>query len=298
MPARTAIFLVLTILFWASAFPGIRAAVRWYAPDHLGFFRFLIASAVLAALCVWRPPPRPRRRDVPGLLVLGAVGIAVYNLTLNAGSMIVPSGTAGLLVNTAPIWTAVMAAVTLRERPRWNVWAGLAVAFCGAAVIALQRGGPVGLNRGAGLVLVASLCHAVYITLQKRYVATYGALGITCYAVWAGTAFLALVGAEGLPAAIAAAPPRATAIVVYLGVVPAALAYAFWAHVLARFPASRAVGFLFFVPVGAFLIGWATLGEVPTRWTAAGAVLVLAGVALVHRRGALTSGEPPASIPA
>ncbi len=285
MPPGTLLALVLTITFWASAFPGIRAALRWYTPSQLGFFRFLIASAVLGLAWQCRRPPLPKKADALGFLILGGIGIAAYNLTLNTGSLTVPAGTAGLLVNTAPIWTAAFAVMTLKERPPIGVWAGLLTSFCGAGLIAFRHGGTVGVNHGAALILIASLCHATYITLQKRYVSTYGAIGVTCYAVWIGTVFLAL-GSGGLIQAIHAAPWTATALILYLGVIPAALAYLCWAYVLARFPASRAVGFLFFVPVGAFIISWLWLGEKPTPSVLAGGALVLAGVALVNRRPA------------
>jgi drug/metabolite transporter (DMT)-like permease len=286
MPIPTVLPLLCTLVLWAAAFPAIRAALASFTPGQLGFLRFSIASLTLAAVWLRRRPPLPKRNDLLGLLALGAVGIGGYNLALNTGSLTVPSGTAGLLVNTAPIWTAAAASAFLGERADWHVWAGLAVAFSGAALIALRHGGGVEINHGAALVLVASLCHATYITLQKKYVSTYGAFGVTCYAVWVGAATLAPF-AGGAAGALGAAGLRGALILLFLGVGPAAVAYLMWARVLSRLDASHAVGFLFFVPVGAFVIGWLWLGEVPTARTVVGGVLVLAGVALVNLRRAV-----------
>ena len=76
-----------------------------------------------------------------------------------------------------------------------------------------------------------------------------------------------------------------TLAVVYLGVFPAALGYVTWAFVLSRFPAGRAASFLYGVPVMAFLVGWAWLGEAPTGIDIIGGLLALSGVAVVNLLG-------------
>lgn len=45
---RIPILLGLTIIFWASAFAGIRAGLEFYSPGHVALVRMLVASAVLA----------------------------------------------------------------------------------------------------------------------------------------------------------------------------------------------------------------------------------------------------------
>lgn len=127
--------------------------------------------------------------------------------------------------------------------------------------------------------------------IQKRMLARYRPVEITTYAIWAGTLLL-LPFSPGLPAAIRSAPLPDTLAVVYLGVGPAALAYATWAVVLSRLPASRASSILFVVPVVAFLIGWAWLGEVPTWLAVAGGALAMGGVATVNTLGR-SRPEPP-----
>ena len=111
---------------------------------------------------------------------------------------------------------------------------------------------------------------------------------------------LLLPFAGGLPQAVRAAPLSATLAVIYLGAVPAALAYVTWAAVLSRLPAGRAASVLYAVPVMAFLVGWVWLKEVPTPLDVAGGALALAGVVVVNTLGRapwiLTA--PPAPAPA
>ena len=275
---------LVTVLFWGSAFAGIRAGLHSYTPTHLALLRFLSASAVLGVFACATRIRLPALRDVPLIFLLGLLGFAFYNVALNIGEQSIPSGPAAVLVQTLPIWTALAAILFLGERLRLWGWVGIAVSFTGALVIGLGKGSGLGLNWGAGLILLASISASAYNIIQKRMLTRYRPVEITTWAIWAGTLML-LPFAGGLIGQVGAAPVADTLAVVYLGAGPAALAYATWAVVLSRMPASRASSFLFAVPVVAFLVGWVWLGEAPTLIDIAGGLLAMSGVALVNTLG-------------
>jgi drug/metabolite transporter (DMT)-like permease len=275
---------VITIVFWGSAFAGIRAGLHSYSPVHLALLRFLSASAALGVIAVFRGIRLPALRDVPLIGLLGLLGFSFYNIALNTGEMTIAAGPAALLIQTLPIWTALAAIIFLRERLRPMGWAGIAVSFAGAVLIALGKGSGFAIGWGAGLILLASISASAYNILQKSMLSRYGPLELTTHAIWAGTILL-LPFSAGLVGQVRAAPIGDTLAVVYLGVGPAALAYVTWAVVLSRLPASRASSMLFIVPVVAFLVGWAWLGETPTLIDVAGGVLAMGGVALVNTLG-------------
>jgi drug/metabolite transporter (DMT)-like permease len=297
---------LVTIFFWGSAFAGIRAGLHSYSPAHLALLRFLTASAVLGVVALVTRMRMPAVRDIPLLFGLGLAGFALYHLSLNAGEMIVPAGPASVLIQTAPIWTALMAVLFLRDRLRAWGWIGILVSFSGAAVIGLAKDSGFGLNAGAGLILLSALSTSIYFILQKTMMSggdrpperQYRPVEVTTYAVWAGTILL-LPFAGGLGAAVRAAPLADTLAAVYLGVAPTALGYVTWAIVLSRLPASRASSLMFFVPVVAFLVGWVWLGEAPTWLDVAGGLLALGGVAIVNTIGrAPSAGTPGTATPA
>jgi drug/metabolite transporter (DMT)-like permease len=275
---------LITVVFWGSAFAGIRAGLHSYSPTHLALLRFLSASTVLALIVARPRMRRPALRDVPLVGLLGLLGFAFYNIALNIGEQSIPSGPAALLIQTLPIWTALAAILFLGERLRTWGWIGIAVSFAGALVIALGKGSGITLSWGAGLILLASVSASAYNIIQKTMLDRYRPLEITTWAIWAGTLLL-LPFAGGLIGEMRAAPIGDTLAVVYLGVGPAALAYVTWAVVLSRLPASRASSILFVVPVVAFLVGWVWLGEAPTIIDLAGGILAMGGVALVNTLG-------------
>ena len=275
---------VITVVFWGSAFAGIRAGLHSYSPTHLALLRFLSASVACAAIVVRPGMRRPALRDIPLVALLGLLGFAFYNIALNIGEQSIPAGPAALLIQTLPIWTALAAIVFLGERLRTWGWIGIGVSFLGALVIALGKGSSITLSWGAGLILLASISASAYNIIQKTMLGRYRPLEITTWAIWAGTLLL-LPFSGGLVGQIRDASISDTLAVIYLGVGPAALAYVTWAVVLSRLPASRASSILFVVPVIAFLVGWAWLGEKPNLNDLAGGALAMGGVALVNTLG-------------
>src|SRR5690349_3975829 len=73
--------LVLTIVLWASAFAGIRVALRAFSPDHLSVLRLAIASVALGAFSALRGGVRrPAAGDLPGIALVAFTGMTAYQL--------------------------------------------------------------------------------------------------------------------------------------------------------------------------------------------------------------------------
>ncbi|NPV07834.1 MAG: DMT family transporter [Anaerolineae bacterium] len=278
----------VTLVLWASAFAGIRAALAGYGPGELALFRFVIASTVLAVYAVITRMRVARPEDLPQIALAGLLGITVYHLTLNYGELTVGAGPAAFLVNAAPVVTAALGWLWLGERLSAPGWAGIGVSFVGVTVIALGEGEQMRLEPGVLLILVSAIATSLYFVLQKRLLQRYRALPLTTYAIWVGTVLMLPFGLS-LPAAVRQAPMSATLAAVYLGVFPAAVAYVSWTYVLSQMPASQASAFLFLSPPLATLIAWLWLGEAPSPVSLGGGVLALVGVVLVNVRKTTTS---------
>ena len=284
--SRTLIALAFALVIWGSAFAGIRAGLRAYSPANLAILRFLVASLVLAIYAGIAHFRRPVLRDVPGLVLTGAIGIAFYNLALNYGETRVTAGGASLLIASTPIWTALAARLWLHEKLTAIGWCGVFVSFAGVALIASGEGEGIRLSfsRQALIILAAAVANALYIILQKHYLGRYSALEFTAYAMWFGTALMLPLG-NGLVHTMRTVPASATLAVIYLGIFPAALAYVAWAYVLSHGPAGRTATLLYGIPITAIGVAWIWLREVPRLISLVGGAIALGGVVLVNTGG-------------
>ncbi|NEM08532.1 DMT family transporter [Geodermatophilus normandii] len=274
---------VVTVLAWASAFIAIRAVGADLSPGALALGRLLVGTAVLVVLSLGRGWVAPARREWRLLAVCGIGWFAVYNVALNAAEQHLDAGTTAMLVNIGPILIAVLAGVWLGEGfPRWLV-AGLAVAFAGVLFIGLAGRGSGGDLVGVLLCLVAAVTYAVGVVAQKPVLRRLPPLQVTAIACAIGTVCcLPWVGA--LASDLAAAPVSSVLGMVYLGVVPTALAFSTWAYALARTEAGRLGVTTYLVPPLVVLLSWLLLDEVPPALAVAGGVVCLVGVAVSRRR--------------
>jgi drug/metabolite transporter (DMT)-like permease len=281
---RTIMALGIAIIFWASAFSGIRAALEDFSPGPMALFRFGVASLVLLAIVLLRGMPLLAKKDVPFFLVLGFLGISVYHVALNYGEITVTAGSASLLIGSAPIFTVILAKIFLKEKLSLRGWVGIIVSFGGIALISLGEGEGYAIDAGALLILLAAICVSIFFVFQKFLHNRYSPFQITTYSIWAGTMFL-LVFLPGLIDEMANASSANILTVVYLGVFPAALAYMVWSYALSKVPASILASVLNITPVLAIFIGWVWLNEVPTMLAIVGGVAAITGVVIVNRYG-------------
>ncbi|MFJ7591720.1 DMT family transporter [Streptomyces sp. NPDC097617] len=287
-----------TVFAWASAFVSIRSAGAAYSPGALALGRLLAASLVLVILVLVRRQGLPPREAWRGILVSGVVWFCGYTIALNWGERLVDAGTASLLVNTGPILMALLAARLLGEALPPRLLLGMAVSFAGAVVVGLSMSSGEGGSTsvlGVVLCLLAAVAYATGVIAQKPAL-SYGApLQVTAYACLTGTVACLPFTAQ-LLAEIPKAPVSATLNMLYLGVVPTALAFTTWTYALARMPAGKLGATTYAVPAIVVLLSWALLGEVPAWLTLLGGLLCLAGVAVSRyaprSRRTPTGGSP------
>lgn len=280
---KTKLALVITLVLWASAFVGIRAGLVGYSPGVLALFRFLIASACLWVIYLYLPITRNKinKLDAFWLLLLGAISVGGYHLALNTGELSVASGTASFIISQSPIVTTALAILFLRERLNWGAFLGMAISIFGVTLIMLGQDSEFQFDSGNLYILAATFVGSIYMVLQKPFLKKYHAIEVTAFVIWGATLPL-LFYIPGLSHEIVNAPLSATLSTVYLGIFPAAIAYATWSYVLAEMPASRAANFMYFMPIIATLLGWVCLNEVPTWTVLFGGIVALLGVWLVN----------------
>lgn len=293
---KTWIAVGVTLLFWSSAFAGIKAGLAGgFGAGQVVLLRFLSASAVFTFYALIRGVAVPRRQDVPKIAVLGLTGISLYHIALTFGELTVSAGVASLIIAVAPVFTAVVAAFALREKLTVWGWVGLLLGFAGVALITVDSGHVAGFTRGALLILVSAVATAFFFVYQKPLFARYRAIDLTAYFTWIGVLPM-LVFLPGLLHQWPHASVAGKLACVYIGVFPAAIAYVAWAYALSTGRATTVSSTLYVNPLLAIGIAFVWLKEVPPLSALAGGAVALAGVLLVSFLGKQRSQSATATM--
>jgi drug/metabolite transporter (DMT)-like permease len=274
---------LVTVVLWASAFVGIRAAGEDLSPGALSLGRLAVGSAILGAFVLGQRVRLPGRREFPLIVVCGVLWFGLYNIALNEAERRVDAGTAAMLVNVGPILIAVLAGFLLHEGFPRTLVLGCAIAFSGAIVIGLatsERG--VAAGWGAVLCVAAAALYAGGVVAQKPLLSRVSALHVTWLACTVGLV-VCLPFAPSLLDELGRAGGDSIAWMVYLGVFPTAIGFMTWAYALSRTTAGRMGATTYLVPPLAILMGWAFLGETPVALAFLGGALCLGGVVLARR---------------
>jgi drug/metabolite transporter (DMT)-like permease len=274
-----------TVVLWASAFVGIRAAGADLTGGPLALGRLLVATLALGLFLLARGERIQRldRRDAVAIGLTGLLWFGAYNVALNEGERRVDAGTAAMLVAVGPILIALLAGVLLSEGYPRTLVRGVTVAFAGAIVIGLAtRATSTDAAWGAVLCLGAAVLYAAAVVIQKPVLARRGALEVTFLGCVGGT-IVTLPFAPQLLEQAGHASAEALTWTVFLGLFPTALAFTTWAYALQRTTAGKMGALTYLVPPLAVLGGWAILAESPPAVALAGGALCLAGVAITRR---------------
>lgn len=279
--------LTVTVVLWASAFVGIRAAADAFEPGPLSLGRLLVGALALVVIArPWRHR-LPRGRTLGLVVVYGVLWFGAYNVALNAGETSVDAGTAALVVNIGPILIALLAGVVLKEGFPRPLVIGMAVAFAGVVLIAGSTRHDAAVQTasttGVLLCVLAAVLYAVGALTQKPTLRTVA----PAMSVWMACTIGAVVCLPFAPALVDQLGTASTgdvAWLVYLGVFPTAIGFTTWSYALRRLSAGQVASTTYLVPAVATLVSWVLLDEVPAPLAFVGGALCLAGVAITRVR--------------
>lgn len=301
--AREIALLTLPPLMWGGNAVVGRLAVGSVPPLTLNLLRWVIAAALLLPLG-WRVlRPSALRAQLPGrwpwLLATGTLGVGTYNALLYVALVTSTPINVTLISASMPVWMLLVGALGFGERVRGTQLAGAALSLAGVALV-IARGDPAALARvhfvrGDFYVLVAALAWAVYSWLLARPPAALrgdarpGWHWAEALLLQIAFGLLACLGSAGLEQAAGAAPIRwdrawTWALLGYVAVGPALLAYRCWGLGVAAAGPNAAAFFSNLTPLFAALLSAAVLGEPPHWYHGAAFALIVGGIVVAGRR--------------
>ena len=279
------LYIIISIIFWASSFVGIRAAITDFSPIEIAVLRFIVSSIALLLIIISQKTILPKKEHLLRFVQLGFVLFANH-ITLNYGIRTITAGETTLIVSTSQIFQVLLAYLFLKENISGRFLIGLLFCFLGVSIIAFQKSIGVSFNLGVVLVVIAAVTNAAFFVLQKPLLKKYRPLEVVSYSTWITTLFLLPLGGSAIKS-LSMAGLSSIFSVVYIGIV-SVIAHICWSKVLSKIDASKAAIFLYTVPVMTIVIGFLWLRELPSLISCLGGAIILGGVVLSNSKTAAT----------
>ncbi len=282
--------IVLAAVLWGTV--GITTKSLYGLSDttalSIGFFRLAISAPVLFAACwytlgarAFRIPPR----DLVYMMLIG-VAIALYQVCYFAAIARLGVAIAVLItLCTAPVMVALISALLLRERLGRVVLLALLCAICGTVLLVWVGPDASGVAHDTlpGILLALSSAFGyTIITLCSRTLAgRYHPLQPITVGFGAGA--LMLLPFALVTGMVVAYPALGWGLLLYMGLVPTALAYGFFLAGMRHTTATVATIATLIEPLTSTTLAWLLLGERLGPLGLLGGALLLGAIGLLYR---------------
>lgn len=284
---RTDLLVLGGVVIWAAGFSIAKYGLREIGPLAFAAVRFL-AAAVLIVVWVWIVEGKPtiRRDDWPWVVLVGLAQIGVYQLFFSVGLSQTTASNASLLDGTAPIWTAIIAAVSRKESVTMQQIVGILLSVAGLSVVVVGNGtltlGPESV-RGDIMVLIAASLTGAAAVISKRLLRRYSPLRMMSISMVCGSLFLLpFAWPQMVAQKWGAVSLGAWLALLYSVVLAAVLAYVIYFKSIGEIGATRTAAYNSLMPPIAVVIAMLALGEYLTPAQVLGAIVVLCGVVLTR----------------
>ncbi len=270
-------------LIWGSTYLGIELTGETIPPLFAIGVRFLAAASLMFAFTVWRhgaPALRVGRVELASCALVGTL-LPGANAMLFVAERHVPTGVASLIIGAVPLWIVLLRTLT-GDRPPRAALAGVVVGFGGLVLLVRPSGGAPLWS--LLLVVVSSATWAVGAFLSGRLPMPRDSLAATSYEMLFGGLILLPIGLATTNPHFSQFSARSIGGFVYLVTFGSVIGYTAFVWLLDNAPIGKVATYAYVNPVVAIALGAIVLHEQLTWTIGAGAVLVLACVAIVVRR--------------
>lgn len=272
--------LALNAVIWGATFTLVKAALRDISPLLFITLRFSLAALALGAL--WLLGWRGRKAEPQAVLAGILIGFLLFAgfLLQTLGLQFTTPPKSAFLTGLTSVMVPLLASLVYRNKPQASEVLGVVVATTGLALLTLE--GPIGsIGKGDLLTILCAVAFAGHIVTLGHYSgkASYEMLSIIQVATAAVLGISLFWWVE--PLRIVWNPAVIYAILV-TGLLATALAFSIQAWAQKYTSSTRTALIYMLEPVIAWLVSYWVLGVGLAGRAAAGAVLILAGVALVE----------------
>jgi drug/metabolite transporter (DMT)-like permease len=281
------IYALAAMLFWGMSFIWSSVLLKHYEPITIIFVRLIISSALLFAFIrISGRKERIQRRDWALIFLSALFNPFFYFLGENYGLKFSTPTIAAVIVATIPVFSPLIAYLTVRERLTPINFVGIAVSFFGVILMLVtQTFTLVADIRGVMFLFGAVFAALLYSVTLRKLTAKYSAVLLIATQNLIGI-FLFLPFFLLFECKTAMAVPLTWEIIssmLLLAIFASSLSFVFFAHSVKLLGISKTNIFSNLIPVFTAIFSWLLLSESFSLQKIAGIALVIGGVYLSER---------------
>lgn len=275
-------YLAVLIFAWGGNYTWMKMALADIGPWTLNFIRYTLSVLLIGIVLALRGRASelvPVRGERLELAIVGFLQVAVITGATAVAMQWIEASRTVLIAYSVPVWTILLSAMILRERPTWAGIAGTLIGFVGLAVLT----NPFAMEWGTDIVpgtiaaLIGTLGWALGSVLYRRrtwrstfWQQLFWQLAVTVPVMGPAWALLEWDHPIRLT-------PTLFWLTIYIILVPTVIGFWCWSQALSRLTASAASQVLLLSPVYGILQSHVVLGEPLTPDILAATACIVAG---------------------
>ncbi|WP_331376400.1 DMT family transporter [Sinorhizobium chiapasense] len=281
--------MLLLALMWGLSIPVTKLGLITMPPLTLTAIRFAFAIPFMMFLLLWKKPLP--WKALPAVAILGVLGIGIGQVTQTFGVAGTSASVGTILSATIPLFIVFFATIRLKQAVSRLQLVGVAAAFAGIVVVALENAGEAGASATTVLgpiwMLISALAVAFYYVWSVELTSRHGTVVVATWSTFFG--FIALAPWAGWEAYHTPFQVTGEALgaAAYLGLIVTVAGLFLWLSILRDVPAPIAASVQYLQPVFGIAASAVMFGDKIGIQFVTGVALILAGLALAMRMRSL-----------
>ena len=263
-------------LLWGASYLFIKVGLDDFEPGFLVFSRLALAALVLVPLASRAGAFAGIRERWRFVVVLATIQVVIPFMLITTGEEHVASGLTGVLIASAPIFTALLSFAGFGPRVAgWNL-AGVLLGIVGVALLfGADLTGSKDLVIGGLMIVLAAFGYSVGALYLRARFDGIASLGVAAASMTASAVLTLPLALLQLPDHTPALAPVAS--VAALGVLGTGIAFGIFYTLITTVGAAKASIVAYLAPGFSLVYGALLLDEQITASAVGGLVLILAG---------------------
>ncbi len=279
------ILLGIVVLVWGPN-PGlVRYAYRDLHPILFAAIRFSIAGVLMLLVILWREKDlRIRKEDWKALLLVGGLGVGLYQLLWSLGLQRTTATNSAILVSVQSVFGVVCASYTRKESVGKSQYLGMGLALVGVILVIMKPTARLDFStetfRGDLLTLTAGIIYVIFFSIwPKSLLEIYSPLRVMGFCMVVGSVVLWMAVPFSVPSLdLERVRWKAWGVLGYASLVAGMMGHTLYYAGIGRVGVARTFIFMYFIPFTAAVFNHFFLRETLFPQQIFGGLIVLVGI--------------------